>query len=85
MKRKDLKLSAGKSVAVLFNRKRSNQECPNIKINNKKIMLDVKAKYLGLIMDRRLNWTTHIKGMVDKAKKRCFHLKTMSSKFNYHQ
>merc|ERR1711991_473912 len=62
-----------------------NQECPNIKINNKKIMLDVKAKYLGLIMDRRLNWSTHIKGMVDKAKKRCFQLKAMCSKFNYHQ
>ena len=85
MKNINLTISPEKSVAVLFNRKRSNQECPELFIEGHTIKRENKAKYLGIIMDKRLNWSNHIKEIVSKANKRCRQLKSMVTKYNLHQ
>ena len=56
LKEKELQLSSEKCVAVNFNRKHGINEAPEIKIGGTKIAFSEKAKYLGIIFDRKLTW-----------------------------
>lgn len=53
-----IKINENKSSHVTFTLRR--QQCPPVTINNTAIPQLNEAKYLGMHMDRRLTWKTHI-------------------------
>ena len=53
-----IKLNEDKSVQITFTLRRVS--CPPIKINNRYIPIRTSTKYLGVHLDRRLTWKTHI-------------------------
>ena len=52
---------------MVFSR-RHKYEKPDIFLNGKKIEYVETFKYLGVIFDRKLNWSSHAKAQVKKAK-----------------
>lgn len=54
-----LKLNSSKTEAILFTRKRT-QPLRTLKINGHSIAWSKSVKYLGLIMDHKLNWNEHV-------------------------
>lgn len=62
-----LNISDKKTQLCIFSKK---HKIPNkMKINMTEYRVDEKVKYLGLIMDRKLLWNTHIKYLISKAEK----------------
>jgi len=63
------KISVTKTVGVLFTNKK---QLPiiNIKIDHELIKIENKAKFLGMIFDRKLSWKPHIEYIIEKCKKR---------------
>ena len=53
-----IKANEAKSVQVTFTTKHSS--CPEVKLNDVSIPQAENAKYLGIHLDRRLSWRTHI-------------------------
>jgi len=71
------KISMNKTVAVLFTRCRDRID--NIlKINGDSIIIENKAKFLGIIFDSKLSWNDHAKYIVAKCKKRLNLLRAIS-------
>lgn len=60
-------LSAPKTVAVHFHRKRGLQPEPSLFLYNQPIKFDTTQKFLGMILDQKLTWKPHI----DKLKQDC--------------
>ena len=62
------KISLDKTVAVVF----SNRAVTDIHLtlDNQPVKIDNKAKFLGLIFDRKLSWRDHINYLEQKCKKR---------------
>ena len=60
------KLSASKTSAVLFTRKKDTNL--NIYINKTKINVCKFAKFLGITFDQKLNWAQHINNVIDRCK-----------------
>lgn len=58
-KRWKIKINEKKSTLVTFTMR--NYICPPVTINNKVIPSSDKVKYLGLILDKRLNWSSYLK------------------------
>jgi hypothetical protein len=48
-----------KSAQIIFTTKFT--ECPPVMLNNEPVPMKNEVKYLGLHLDRRLTWKTHIK------------------------
>ena len=69
-----LLFSPQKTVAVMFTRKIKKPlvPIPNIKVGDFTVPYSTTAKYLGVIMDHKLSWTTHIENKI-KACKRLLH------------
>jgi hypothetical protein len=67
----EIKVNNNKSAQIIFTTKFT--ECPPVMLNNKPILMKNKVKYLGLHLDRRLTWKTHIKA---KKKKQQLNIKT---------
>jgi len=63
------KLSAQKSVIVVFSNKKVNMQHP-FTINDEIIEIKGSAKFLGVIFDSKLNWNEHIEYVVQKCKSR---------------
>jgi exonuclease III/ribonuclease HI len=65
------KISADKSVAVLFGRNSANQR-PDVKlhIGNAEIKVERNVKFLGVIFDHGLTWRPHIDYVYDRCQKR---------------
>jgi hypothetical protein len=61
-----LKFNAEKTKAILFTRKLRYTE-PHICLGNTNIPLSNSLKYLGLIIDKNLNWNEHINTNVTKV------------------
>ena len=59
--------SKTKTVSIHFCRKRKLHLDPQLTINNKKIRIVQQTKYLGMILDNKLNFKPHI----DSLKKKC--------------
>ena len=68
-KRHGLELATDKCVSIIFTRK-NKFVYPNIapQINGVTINYVKETKYLGLILDSRLNWTKHLSYIKQKAK-----------------
>jgi hypothetical protein len=58
-KRWKIKINKSKSSYITFTLKR--ETCPPVTFNNIPIPVYTETKYLGLILDRRLTWASHIK------------------------
>ena len=52
---------------MIFTRKYIPHNSPPIKINNKKIEIVDKIKFLGMNLDPKLNWTNHINSIRKKC------------------
>ena len=68
--KKNLTISPGKSVATLFTRKNKIPEKPNIFIGGSIVEYKDSAKYLGLILDRKMTWKHQIGATMSKARSR---------------
>ena len=75
---KGYRLSDDKTVAVHFHRKRGMQTEPSITLNNKQVKFRPHTKFLGLVVDQKLNWKEHIDQLKDKATKAMYILKCVS-------
>jgi ribonuclease HI len=63
------KISLNKTTAVLFTKKR-HLPVININIDQNVIKMENKAKFLGIIFDRKLTWKPHIDYIIERCKKR---------------
>lgn len=70
-KRWKIKINAGKSQAIFFTRKRSPRNLPHSQITacGHQVQWSNDVKYLGLTLDRKLNFATHIKNSLSKCDK----------------
>ena len=60
-------INSDKSTAVLFTNKKT--ELPiNITINNQKVKIEEKLKFLGIYFDKKLTWKPQIDEMINKTK-----------------
>lgn len=59
-KEQGLKISVLKTSTVIFSRKRKQVIPKPIKLNGVELMYEDKVKYLGVYLDKRLNWHHHI-------------------------
>jgi ribonuclease HI len=79
-KSRSLRFSIAKTQALLFNTKNKPPKIKPIKLYGKDIPFVTSTKYLGVILDRKLNWNLHIKSKIDAAKKRLMMLKNKLGK-----
>ena len=63
-----LSFSPPKTVAVLFSRKHAQPTTLPIYMKGVHIPLSNQVKYLGLLLDRKLNWQIHLKWKIKQAK-----------------
>ncbi len=61
-----LEFSADKTTAILITR-RTKHKKPVIKLNDKLIEIKNEINYLGIIIDKKLLWESHINYITDKA------------------
>jgi hypothetical protein len=61
-----LKLNENKTEAIIFTKRRPELNV-NIKIDNKEIPWSKSVKYLGIILDNKLNYTEHVNSISQKA------------------
>lgn len=76
--RNGLRFSVDKTKCVHFCKKRKPCREPNLRLYNQAVPLHKEAKFLGLIFDRRLSYSPHIKELKDKCSKRMNLLKVIS-------
>jgi Reverse transcriptase (RNA-dependent DNA polymerase)/Endonuclease-reverse transcriptase len=62
-----LQLNESKTEAIMFTNKRKIKQISPIIINKSKIPWLPEVKYLGLILDSKLNWSKHIKHITNKC------------------
>ncbi|GBN91349.1 RNA-directed DNA polymerase from mobile element jockey [Araneus ventricosus] len=62
-----IKLNVDKTVAILFNKK--NDDWPKVKINATPIEWKKEVKYLGVVLDKQLNFRAHISLIKEKYNK----------------
>ena len=68
-----LKFNPDKSVAVVFTRRRKTPPFA-LRIDGTDIPFKQEVKYLGVTLDSKLHWRTHIKDRISKAKKFLTHV-----------
>ena len=65
-----LHFSPFKTKAILFERRKKQRDIiPNIKMNDCNIRFEDSVKFLGMTIDKKLNWTEHIKNLKAKAQR----------------
>jgi ribonuclease HI len=63
------KISISKTTAVLFTNEKTKSVC-NLELNGQKIEMTESAKFLGVILDKKLTWKHHIEHLISKCQKR---------------
>ena len=78
----NLNLAPTKSNAIIFSKKSTSDDIKklNLKLscNNENISIVEKTKYLGIILDSKLNWSAHIKYINQNARKALNVMKALS-------
>ena len=69
-----LTFSAKKTAVVMFSRKKWETKA-RIKINGQELPFQDSAKYLGVLIDSKLNWKEHISNKIKKSKQKLMHLR----------
>ena len=54
---------------VIFSRKLNKSVHPNLTFNNSQVSQTESQKHLGLILESKLNFSEHLKGVLDKISK----------------
>ena len=77
-----LTFNALKTEVIIFSKSTEKKvEYPNkLVVGNERIEFSKRAKYLGMYVDSRLNWTYHIEKKIEKAKQTLFMLRNATSK-----
>jgi hypothetical protein len=75
-----LNFSAMKSQAILFHTKNKHPNLPQLYINSKPIPYVTETRYLGVKIDRKLNWVSHITEKCKEAKRRLMILRNKLGK-----
>ena len=70
-----LKFNPKKTIAVIFHRRKINPDrMPSqLRMNGIQIPFSTEMKYLGVIMDNKLNWTTHFNQVMKTCKTTLLH------------
>ena len=78
-----LKFNPEKTVCILFTKSNQIKTYPNkLQVNGKRVEFSTQTKYLGVHLDHKLLWTTHITEALKKAKAYLFKiLKNVSTKY----
>ena len=63
------RFSSSKTVAVRFTRSTRNEIIPNLKLRDTLIPFEKEVKFLGMIFDNKLTWSSHIDSLKIKVKK----------------
>ena len=61
------KFSTAKSVAMHFTRSRSREVPPHIIVNESPIVYEQSVKFLGMLLDPRLDWSLHLSNLRQKV------------------
>lgn len=78
----NLKININKTVIIHFGQRALTFPKFDIKYNNNTIDVVTTTKFLGLIIDRNLNWKTHIETVCKKISSSAFALYTLSWTLN---
>ena len=71
-----LELSPSKTVAMVFTNKHDyKQPTTNLQVDGNIITPSTETKYLGVTLDNKLNWATHINNKITQAKRLLFKLR----------
>ena len=65
-KTRGMRFSSEKTVAIKFEKRKKEGE-PIITLNNKRIKICESTLYLGLVVDKRLNWRSHVEHLRAKC------------------
>jgi hypothetical protein len=81
-KESGLEFNTNKTVAVMFTQKKTTIKDyhEKVKVNGQTIEFSAEAKYLGITFDSRLNWNSHLKAKVGKARQLLFAVKNSIAK-----
>ena len=69
-----LTFSAKKTAVVMFSRKKWTTKA-RIKINGQELPFQDSTRYLGVLVDSKLNWKEHISNKIKKSKQKLMHLR----------
>ena len=72
------RFSTSKTVSIYFNRKRNIQPPPQLFLNNNPIPSKSHIKYLGMLLDEKLDWKEHIRQLKVNCTQRLDILKVLS-------
>ena len=67
LKNKGLELTPDKCNLVIFNKKGINVDKYRVRVNNIAIRPSNYTKFLGMYLDRKLNWQVHINNLINKC------------------
>ena len=62
-----LRLNPLKTCIVPFTRKRKLPSLKNIKVGGVEVEFQSEVKYLGIYLDSKLNWNSHLQHVTNKA------------------
>lgn len=74
-----LRFSAQKTYCIEFTRLRTPHDKPNISLRGHRIKVEDKARFLGVIFDKTLNWKAHIEDLVTKCRQSLNILRCMAN------
>ena len=72
-----LELEPDKTTSVIFSRKYKVNIPASLSINNLNLCAKPSVKFLGVYLDSKLNWKTHINYIIEKCEKKINILKTV--------
>lgn len=62
-----LSINPGKTVIVPFTKKRNLRDMQQLKLYGKVLEVSKDVKYLGVTLDKELNWKKHVDLIITKA------------------
>ncbi|KAI5643725.1 reverse transcriptase (RNA-dependent DNA polymerase) domain-containing protein [Phthorimaea operculella] len=73
----DLKINLKKTCSILFKTTTKNKATLDLTLNNQKVEMLEVVKFLGINMDRLLNWKTELNSIESSISSACYALRTL--------